>query len=44
MDNFTFAVVIGIAAILCALLGLVLVDKGPPDPAQVPKSRRKKSS
>ncbi len=44
MDNFTLAVVIGIAAILCALLGLVLVDKGPPDPAQAPKSRRKKSS
>ena len=43
MDNFTLAVVIGIALILCTLLGLVLVDKGAPDPAQVPKSRKKQS-
>ena len=44
MDNFTLAVVIGIAAILCTLLGLVIADKGAPDPAQAPKSRKKKSS
>ena len=44
MDNFTLAVVIGIALILCTLLGLVLVDKGAPDPAALPKARRKKSS
>ncbi len=44
MDNFTLAVVIGIAAILCVFLGLVLADKGVPEPAPSPKSRSKKSS
>ncbi len=44
MDNFTLAVVIGIAAILCTFLGLVLADKGAPDPTQSRKSRRKKST
>ncbi len=43
MDNFTLAVVIGIVVVLCVLLGLVIVDKGAPDPDQIPKSRGRKS-
>ena len=43
MDSFTLAVVIGIVAMLCAFLGLALVDKGMTDEAPTPKSRSKKS-
>ena len=44
MDNFTLAVIIGIALVLCIFLGLVLLDKGVPEAAPAPKSRSKKSS
>ena len=44
MDNFTLAVVIGMGVVLVIFLGMVVVDKGPPERRETFKPRRKRST
>ncbi len=43
MDNFTLAVLIGMLSIIGALILLVAMDKGAPEPTRTTKPRDKKS-
>jgi Na+-transporting methylmalonyl-CoA/oxaloacetate decarboxylase gamma subunit len=41
MDSFTIAILIGGAVVLLVLVGLIVVDRGAPEPASTTKPEKK---